>query len=193
MGANHVIRNFIKDQGVSLHSSQTIREALAALGLVTKKAIDVQFINPFLTSTMNVLEVQAKTKSTPGKMSLKQDNSKYHGDISGVIGLISDAFNGSVVISFPEATFLKIMSRMLGEEFKVLTKDLTDGAAEITNMIFGGAKVTLNERGYGIKTAIPSVVTGKDHTVQSLTTGPQVVIPFSTDVGDFYIEICTSS
>lgn len=110
-----------------------------------------------------------------------------------MIGLVSDVFSGSVVISFPQATFLNVMSRMLGEEFTEITKEIEDGAGEITNIIFGQAKITLNERGYGIKTALPSVVTGQDHSILQMSTGPRVVVPFETDVGPFFVEICLSS
>ena len=188
------IVNYLKQQGVdkTLPICPTLREALVVFGIVTKKLIDVDFINPFLTATQHVLKVQASTASTAGKLSMKQDKTKHMGDISGVIGLVSDTFTGSVVISFPKNTFLKIISRMLGEEYTEINKDIQDGAAELTNMIFGQAKVSLNEKGYGLKTAIPSVVSGDNHTVQSLTNGPQVVVPFETDVGPFFIEICTS-
>ena len=60
-------------------------------------------------------------------------------------------------------------------------------------MIFGQAKVVLNENGYGIKTAIPSVVSGKDHTLSGLTKGPVVIVPFSTEFGPFFVEICLSN
>jgi len=185
---------YFKQQGVdkTIPICPTLRDAMVVFGMVTKKLIDVEFINPFLTATMHVLKIQASTSSTAGKLSMKQDKTKHLGDISGVIGLVSDSFNGSVVISFPEDTFLKIMSRMLGETYTEINQEIQDGAAELTNMIFGQAKVALNSKGYGLKTAIPSVVSGKNHSVQSVTNGPQVVIPFETDVGQFYIEICTS-
>lgn len=154
--------------------------------------LDVNFINAFLISTIKVLETQGQTKAIPHKVFRKDTKEKFSGDISGVIGLICDAFTGSVVISFPAATFLKIMSRMLGEEIKELNKDVQDGAGELTNIIFGQAKVTLNERGYGIKTALPSVVTGSEHSILPLSKGSRVVIPFETDVGPFFVEICVS-
>lgn len=154
--------------------------------------LDVEFVNPFLAATLKVLEVQASTKALPGKPQLKEEGSSASGDISGVIGITSDKFNGSVVISFPEQTFLKIMSRMLGEEFTTLTKEIADGAGEFTNIIFGQAKITLNDKGYGIKMAIPSVITGKNHIIHGITKGPVVMIPFETDLGPFYIEISLS-
>ncbi len=171
----------------SLHS------ALVEFGLVTPRALDVNFINPFLLATVKVLETQASTKATQGPIFKKTSKDQFNGDISGVIGLISDAFSGSVVISFPKETFLKIMSRMLGEEVTSINKEIEDGAGELTNIIFGQAKVTLNEKGYGIKTAIPTVISGQGHSVTQMTDGPRVVIPFETDVGKFFVEICLSA
>ena len=87
---------------------------------------------------------------------------------------------------------MNVMSGMLGEEIKVLDKEIIDGAGEITNMIFGQAKVVLNNKGYGIKMAIPSVVSGKGHSLSALTKGPIVIVPFESNVGDFFVEICLS-
>ena len=157
--------------------------------------IDINFVNPFLAATLHVLKVQAQIEAAPGKVYLKKDNpTTLTGDVSGVIGIVSDTFNGSVVISFPEATFLKVMSNMLGEDYTELNQDILDGAGEITNMIFGQAKITLNERGYGIKIALPTVVSGKGHTMQGTTKGgPTVVIPFSSPAGSFFVEISLSN
>lgn len=172
--------------------SKDANEALKEFGIVVKRTLDTNFINPFLNATIHVLKVQAQTEANPGQIYKKKANDKFVGDVSGVIGIVSDAFNGSVVISFPEATFLKIISNMLGEEFTKLDKEIIDGAGEITNMIFGQAKIVLNEKGYGIKTAIPSVITGKDHSLSAMTKGPVMVIPFESTMGKFFVEICLS-
>lgn len=191
---NSALLQVLKREGVDTAFKQapTLREALVQFGLVTKKMLDTDFINPFLTATLFVLKTQARVSAEPGKIFLKKDGDKFFGDISGVIGIVSDAFNGSVVISFPEKTFLKVVSGMLGEEITKLSSENIDGAGEITNMIFGQAKVVLNEKGYGIKTALPSVVTGKDHAVLALTKGPVVVLPFTSNAGEFFVEICLS-
>ena len=193
MVSSEITKSFI-NEGVSrtLRICPNLRDALAQFNLTTKKALDIDFINPFLDAALQVLKVQFQTEAKAGKVYVKKADDKFSGDISGVIGLVSATFNGSVVISFPEATFLKLMSRMLGENFTELTQDITDGAGELTNMIFGQAKIVLNEKGYGINTALPSVITGKGHSVSSLTNGPIVVVPFETDIGPFFIEICIS-
>ena len=141
---------------------------------------------------ITVLKIQASTEVRAGKPTLKSEAKNLVADISGVIGITSDSFSGSVVIAFPQKTFLAVMSRMIGEECTSLNKEIIDGVGELTNIIFGQAKITLNEKGYGIKTAIPSVISGQGHTVQNFGEGPVVMIPFNTDVGDFYVEICVS-
>jgi chemotaxis protein CheX len=188
------VASFFKNEGVdsAFVVKRNLRDALSSMGITVKKVLDTDFINPFLAATMRVLEVQCQTKTSPGKLYLKKPGDKFTGDISGVIGLVSEAFSGSVFISFPEKTFLSVMTRMFGEPQTQLTKEIEDGAAELTNIIFGQAKIILNEKGYGIKTALPSVITGKDHAVASTTKSVTVVVPFSSDAGDFYVEISTS-
>lgn len=192
--ASHAIETFLKAEGVDsvLVIRPGLKEAMADLGVGARKALDVDFVNPFLAATVEVLKTQAKTSSIPGKIFVKKPGESFSGDISGVIGLVSDAFTGSVVISFPELTFLEIISRIFGEQHAAITPEIQDGAAELTNIIFGRAKIVLNEKGYGIKTALPSVVTGKNHSVKSAVLGHVVVVPFESDAGPFFIEITTA-
>ncbi|MES2855948.1 MAG: chemotaxis protein CheX [Bdellovibrionota bacterium] len=187
------VQLILKQEGLStsLKVCGSIAEAVQELGApVGPKSLDVGFINPFLNATLKVLELQCSIKATAGPIFKKSPADKMHGDISGVIGLIAEAFKGAVVITFPEKTFLGVMSRMLGEEITVMNKELEDGAGELTNIIFGQAKVVLNEKGYGIATALPSVITGPDHSISQGKNGSRIVIPFDSEVGRFFVEIC---
>jgi chemotaxis protein CheX len=191
-----VLRNALVREGIdtTFRFAKDLRDALQETGLAPKRTLDTEFINPFLNATIHVLRVQAQIEATPGQIYMKKPrDAMMTGDISGVIGIVSDSFDGSVVISFPEATFLKVISNMLGEEYKKIDQEIVDGAGELTNMIFGQAKIVLNEKGCGIKTAIPTVVSGKDHTLSALTKGPVVVIPFTTLHGKFFVEIGLSN
>lgn len=169
-----------------------LHSALVDFGIMAPRKIDVNFINPFLVATIGVLKIQANVVAKPGQPFKCGSKDRYFGDVSGVIGLVSDAFVGAVVLSFPEKTFLAIMSSMLGEPIQQLTQEIVDGAGELTNIIFGQAKVVLNDQGYGIKTAIPTVVTGSNHTIQTQTAGPRVALPFESTAGPFTVEICLS-
>lgn len=194
INVNEKVEKYFVTEGVNTRfkTRNSLREALVDMGLASKKLIDTAFINPFLAAAMRTLELQAKSKATPGKIFLKKPNEAFLGDISGVIGLVSTAFTGSVVISFPQATFLEIVSRMFGEKVTEMKPEYEDAAAELTNIIFGQAKIILNEIGHNINTALPSVISGKDHKVSAAAQGVSVVIPFESDAGKFFIEITTS-
>jgi chemotaxis protein CheX len=108
---------------------------------------------------------------------------------AGVIGLTGKT-RGTVSVSFTEDCILSIVSNMLGEEMMELNNDIKDAVGEITNMITGQARQKLEEIGMSLKAAIPTVITGKNHTITHITVAPVMAIPFSTDNGKFTIEVC---
>ena len=149
----------------------------------------VEFINPFLDSLLNVLETMASTKLKPGKPSLKR-NEKAHGDVSGLIGMVGIETKGSLSISFDEKLALSIMQGMLGENPGKINEEVTDMVGEITNMVAGGAKNLLGQKGYEFDMATPIVVSGPNHTISHRTDGPKIMIPFTNENGRAVIEIC---
>ncbi len=201
VGASDGVHQWLVSQGLSsalpcVADLETACKQLKPQSPTTAQAkprFDAQLMNIFLNASREVIEAQVQTPVTPGTPFVREPRDSMGGDISGVIGLTGEQMNGTVVITFPEETFLKLMSKMLGEEFTELNPDLHDGAAEFTNMIFGKAKVELNEKGYGFKMAIPSIVTGKNHTIQNKSKGPRVAIPFDSGVGPFTVEVSFGS
>ena len=151
--------------------------------------MDVNFINPFLESIMNVVETMAQMKAEPQKPFKKEDNIS-RGDISGIIGMAGEQTKGSLAISFPEKTIVDITSKILMEKMSQLDETVVDMVGEITNVITGGAKKILSERGYKFEMAIPTMVIGKNHCIRHKTTGPIIVIPFETKAGPFFAEVC---
>jgi chemotaxis protein CheX len=153
--------------------------------------IDVNFINPFIEGAIETLKIQCSFTAKAAKPFLKGKGPDIKTDITAVIGLTSAAFNGSVAICFPQSIFLSIMEKMLGEKHSAITKELEDGASELLNIIFGQAKRVLNEKGYAIEKAIPTIIRGSDLSVKHLTPNATIVVPFETEAGIFHIEIAT--
>lgn len=122
--------------------------------------MNVEFINPFLASLMNVLSTMAQTQLKPGKPRIKTDEIAC-GDVSGLIGMVGPQTRGSFSITFDEGLALTIMERMLGERPDDINEEVTDMVGEITNMVTGGAKNLLGEKGYDFAMATPIVVSGK--------------------------------
>lgn len=151
--------------------------------------MNVEFINPFLTSLVNVLTTMANLQLTAGKPKLKKDE-VARGDVSGLIGMVGPQTRGSFSITFDEGLALEIMSRMLGERPPKINEEVTDMVGEITNMVTGGAKRILGEKGYDFSMATPMVVSGANHTISHKSEGPKIIMPFESPYGAASIEIC---
>jgi len=154
--------------------------------------IDVEFINPFIDAALKTMEIQCSLSARAGKPFIKGKINQERIDIAAVIALTSPAFSGSVAICFPKPVFLGLMTRMLGETCSEITSDVQDGASEILNITFGQAKIILNEKGYGLEKAIPTIVVGDNISVKHMTRTATIVLPFESDLGTFYIEIATT-
>ncbi|MCR8921163.1 chemotaxis protein CheX [Dasania sp. GY-MA-18] len=148
-----------------------------------------QYINPLLTATVNVLTTMAMVEVKVGKPSLKEGTNCL-GDITSVIDLKGEKHHGSLAISFSQAAILNIASNMLGESFDTIDEAIADVVGEITNMITGNAKQIYSEGGLDFALATPKTLIGKDTPVAHTVTGATILMPFSTDAGEFYVEVC---
>lgn len=151
--------------------------------------MNVNFINPFLQSLLNVISTMASMDLTPGKPQIKSDN-LAKGDVSGLIGLVGPQTKGSLSITFEQKLVLQIMQNMLGENPGKINEEVTDLVGEITNMVTGGAKNLLGQKGYEFEMATPMVVSGKGHTISHKANGTKIIMPFTSPHGTAYIEIC---
>jgi chemotaxis protein CheX len=149
--------------------------------------MNVEYINPFITSTLQTLEVMAATLPKRGDLFVKT-NDQAKGDISGVIGLAGEA-TGSVAVTFPASLAQRIYSQMVGEEATHLSDEVRDAVGELVNMIAGGAKALLAQQGCSFRIAIPSIVVGEGHTIQHKGGGPCLVVPFSLEDETFFLEV----
>jgi len=150
--------------------------------------MDVQLINPFINATLNVLSTMAFVNPSAGKPYLKKDNIAQ-GDVTGVIGITGEA-NGTISVTFDRGSILQVVSNMFGEEIAEINSEVADAVGELTNMISGQARRELETQGKLFQAAIPSVITGPNHTVTHITKGPKIAIPFTIDQGVFTIEVC---
>jgi chemotaxis protein CheX len=119
-----------------------------------------------------------------------KDNSIAQGDISGIIGFADRKLSGSVALSFPINSVLKIYSMMMGESVSRINPDVQDSVGELANIIAGTAKKEFDEIDVQFHISIPTVVVGNNHTITHKAGTPVVVVPFKMD-GDveFTLEI----
>ncbi|MFO7816982.1 MAG: chemotaxis protein CheX [Thermodesulfobacteriota bacterium] len=142
----------------------------------------------FVMSTMAMVEVEPKSPYV-------KKNNTATGDVSGVIGF-SNATNhtgGTMSLTFTSKSALGIVQNMVGEEYSEITQEVADAVGEMTNMICGQARKNLNEKmNMVFEGAIPTVVTGKGHSIRHVSSSAILAMPFSSQFGDITVEVCFS-
>lgn len=115
--------------------------------------------------------------------------------IGAIVGIIGKSFKGSMILGFSEKTFLNLISKMFEVTYPEVTDEICDGPAEILNMIFGNLKIALNEKSFGISTAIPTTIRGSNLRIvpSSAIESPAIVLVFETEFGTFYVEMSSNS
>ena len=147
--------------------------------------MNVAFVNPFISATVNMFKTMMALEVKPGVPRVKTEPFPTY-DISGIIGLSGEA-QGTIALSFPKIMALKLVSHMLGAEIKVVGDELADGVGELTNIVAGNAKVGLTE--YKLSISLPNVVIGKDHMLRSPSGFPSIIVPFTSAMGSFAMEV----
>lgn len=118
-----------------------------------------------------------------------EKNSHPIADVSGLISLTQEKIEGTLIVSFPKQTIFKMLEKMYKRPFHEVDSSVTAGVGELTNIVYGVFKSNMNKSGYSLKMALPNVVIGEQHTVLTTETGPTLVTPFTTELGDFQIRL----
>ncbi len=147
--------------------------------------MQVEYINPFVTSLANIFETMLNCKPRRGEISLNHERTPKH-FISGVIGLSGKA-KGTVVLSLSKEVALKATSAMLMVETTEMNADVIDTVGELANMLAGGAKSELEQ--YKLSISLPNVVTGEGHDICFPHGVTPIHIPFETDWGPLSVEV----
>jgi CheY-specific phosphatase CheX len=103
------------------------------------------------------LDVTATTMSGPE--AIKAASSL---DLVSVMGIQCTGFVGSLSLAFPQATYLGVLEKMLGEKYTEINSENADACSELLNIIYASARKDINEKGFDFQPAIPSTISGRD-------------------------------
>jgi len=153
--------------------------------------VDAKFINPFIHGTVETMRKLAFMDIQPGKLYMKEGGVAA-GDVSGIIGITGYAV-GSLAISFVEADICDIVSSMRGDLHTAVDGEVFDAVREITQTILAVAITSLEREGMKVYGALPTVVYGKNHSIESILDSTCLSIPFSMGKGAFVVDISIKS
>ncbi len=141
-------------------------------------------------ATQETFSKQAGVEVNAGKPYVKKAETKFDTAHCAAIGILGKGCTGAVALCFGEQYFLKLMSKMLREEFTEMNEDVEDGASELLNIIFGIARQRLNQsNSFKIAMAIPTIIKGNGMNIDFITPHPALVLPFSSSLGAFHIQM----
>jgi chemotaxis protein CheX len=151
--------------------------------------MNVDYVNPFLSSTIELFEQTFALTPVAGEPFLDEKAYKHRWDISAVMVLTGNAI-GIVVIRLTRLLADKLLVKSgvqwTNEEERVKLCDAMVG--EMINIVSGNAAGKL--AGYDVDISVPIVVQGTNHTLSWPERAPIIGVPFTTDCGPFMVDIC---
>lgn len=153
--------------------------------------MDITLINPALKSITAVFSTLASTNLTSSPLKTKNKNEFVYGkSIAGVMNLVSNCAQASVVIIFPEQTILNLANKIMPETVERVDAVVIDLVGEITNIVSGGVKRTLENEGYLFDLSLPTIIMGNEYLVAYLPDAPIIAASFATPYGELTLETC---
>ncbi|WP_242653696.1 chemotaxis protein CheX [Thermincola potens] len=152
------------------------------------KGLKVEFVSPFVTATIKVLESELGRPISVEKGQLSIESSSYTGqDVTVLIG-VTGRVQGIVMYGMSERTAKNIISEMLGQRIVVFDEMGESAIAELGNVITGIASADLEKAGYPSTLAPPTVITGRGVVISTIDI-KRLQIPLITDFGEIEIGI----
>lgn len=148
----------------------------------------VEFVSPFVTATIKVLESEIGRQLKVEKGQLSIESSSYTGqDVTVLIG-VTGAVQGIVMYGMSERTAKNIISEMLGQRIVIFDEMGESAIAELGNVITGFASADLEKAGFPSTLAPPTVVSGRGVVISTVDI-KRLQIPLVTEFGEIEIGI----
>jgi chemotaxis protein CheX len=150
--------------------------------------MDIVMINALLASLFTIFSTMVRLKIQPGDPLLKEHNIAK-GEISALIGMNAEGVQGSVALSLSLPAIRLISKSMMDYEITSISDEASNLAGELVNMLVGGAKRILSEKGYDFDMQTPQLLRGDGHEITHHHSGRTVLLPIKTGEEEFYIEL----
>ncbi|MBI3726378.1 chemotaxis protein CheX [bacterium] len=154
-----------------------------------KAPVSPELAAPFVRAVEETFEKMLGCPVSVGRVVEASPPSPH--DVSAVVGFGGDR-KGAVVLSFSAHVACRVVSRFAGEQLDEVGPTVADGVGEIANIVAGRAKNAIGAAGAApsvIAMSLPTVVCGKEHEVHRLRDSPTLLLPFTSELGDFEVVI----
>jgi chemotaxis protein CheX len=141
----------------------------------------VEYINPFVEATYNVLNEVLGGGVKRGDLYLKESSMKIMG-VAALVGLAGDV-EGRVLFDMSRETALKVAGAMNGGEVFSTLDDMAKATiTELANMITAQAVTKLHELGFKFDLTPPALFAGNNMEIANTLKVEALIVPM--DLGD---------
>lgn len=148
--------------------------------------MNVEILKPFAEAAAEVLAFEVKTPVKKGNLSL-QKSAMTTNDITVLLNLVGE-IHGVVLYCLSNTVGLKMVSKILEQDFTELDSMAQSGIAELGNVITGRAIVKISQAGYRVDISPPTVITGKAVKISTLDFA-RIVVPLETEMGTLEVHL----
>lgn len=124
---------------------------------------------------------------TPGESHTEKSGSECFDGVVALVGL-AGAWVGSGRVACSAPFACRLSSALLCSEYTAVNEDVLDAISEITNMIIGNVKSSLDDELGPMGLSIPTVIFGRNYKARSCGVHEWVVVPFHCDSERFEVK-----
>lgn len=180
------LKQMVKDLVIPLKKED---ESLSAI------RVDVRIVNQLVEATDFSLKMFGSLQNIKPRTVESMSNCAHleKMDICGATAILSTLFAGTILICFPKETYLKIVTNVFGDTQTEINKDNNDAAGELINIIYGQAKTVLvDDFEIDFMKSRAYVIEGVEK-VRSYQTSASFVVPFDSEIGEFFLLVSFDS
>lgn len=148
-----------------------------------------ELVEAIHAATHEVFSTMLSLELTPGEVFVEKEEAAPASGVVSLIGL-AGAWVGSGSVSCSAAFACKIASQFLMAEYPAINEDVLDSVAELTNMIIGNVKTTLENRLGNMGLSTPTVIYGRNFQTRSARNQEWTVVPFLLDGERMCVQVC---
>jgi chemotaxis protein CheX len=141
------------------------------------------------TASTEVFSMMLGVDILPADPFVQKTASSPASGIVSLVGLAGD-WVGTGGISCSAVTACRLSSLMLMAEFEAVNEDVLDAMAELTNMIIGNVKTSIEERLGPMGLSVPTVIFGKNFQTRNSGNHEWVVVPFTHEDERLHLQLC---
>lgn len=146
----------------------------------------VEFMNPFISAAISVLESEVGATIKKGRLALEAGDFMSQ-EVTVLIG-VTGKVEGQVFYGMKEKTAKRIVSAMMGEELLVFDEFAQSGISELGNVITGKAGIGLEAAGFPCNLSPPTLILREGTNISTLNI-KRILVPLITQYGEIVVHV----